>query len=178
MNPTTPMAAPSVTSPVTPPVATPVLNSPVTVDRRTVVVTERIEIERPADEVWAAIADYSFDLVWRDGIIQMTPFPAGTPQDGTRIHEVLRSSGMTFNTDSVVSDVAPGVSYRFAGGGTIGQVRGMRSVEPTGDGSAAFTYQVELRPTRHYRPLRSLLGRTLGSTLHRDLQRLKQLMEA
>ena len=65
MNPTTPMAEPSVTSPVTPPVATPVLNSPVTVDRRTVVVTERIEIERPADEVWAAIADYSFDLVWR-----------------------------------------------------------------------------------------------------------------
>lgn len=147
-------------------------------DRRTVVVTERIEIARPAHEVWAAIADYSFDLTWREGITEMTPFPAGWPQDGTRTHEVMRSSGMTFTTDAVVSDVAPGVSYRFAGGGTVGRVCGMRSVEPTGDGSAAFTYRIELRPTRHYRLLRSLLGRTLGSGLRKDLQRLKQLMEA
>lgn len=147
-------------------------------DRQTVVVTERIEIGRPAHEVWAAIADYSFDLVWRKGITEMTPFPAGTPHDGTRIHEVLRSSGMIFTTDAVVSDVDPGVSYRFAGGGTIGKVRGMRLVESTGDQCAAFTYQIELRLTRHYRVLRSLLGRTLGSALRTDLQRLKQLMEA
>lgn len=147
-------------------------------DRRVVVVTERIEIERPASAVWAAIADYSFDLEWREGITEMTPQPAGAPRDGTRIHEVLRSSGMTFITDAVVFDVAPGVSYRFAGRGTTGEVRGMRTVEPTGDGTSIFTYQVELRPTRHYRVLRSLLGRALGAGLRKDLARLKRLMEA
>jgi Polyketide cyclase / dehydrase and lipid transport len=147
-------------------------------DRRTVVVTERIEIARSAPEVWTAIADYSFDLVWRAGVTDMTPSPAGAPQDGTRIHEVLRSSGMTFTTDAVVSDVNEGVSYRFAGAGTIGRVSGMRLVEPTGDSNAVFTYQVELRPTRQYRLLRSLLGRTLRSGLRTDLQRLKELLEA
>jgi uncharacterized membrane protein len=147
-------------------------------DRRTVVVSERIEIARPAHQVWAAIADYSFDLAWREGITEMTPHPAGPPQNGSRIHEVLRSSGLTFTTDAVVSDVDEGASYRFAGGGTIGEVRGLRLVQPTGDGTAVFTYRVELRPTRHYRMLRSLLRRTLATSLQKDLRRLKQLIEA
>ncbi len=144
----------------------------------TTVVTAAVEIERPASEVWAAIADYSFDLQWRLGITEMTPDPAGPPQNGTRIHEVLRSSGMDFVTDADVFDVEPGVSYRFTGIGTTGIVRGLRRVEPMSERSAAFTYEVELQPHRQYRLLRPLLKAALGSGLRKDLQRLKEIMES
>jgi hypothetical protein len=142
------------------------------------VVTATVQIGRPANEVWDAIADYSFDLQWRLGITEMTPDSAGPPQEGTRIHEVLRSSGMSFVTDANVFDVDPGVGYRFTGTGTTGLVRGLRRVEPETRDSSRFTYQVELQPRRHYRALRPLLKAALGSGLRKDLQRLKQIMES
>lgn len=146
--------------------------------RRSVLVTETIEIDRPAGEVWAAIADYAFDLRWRDGLVEMSPVPAGPPRDGTRVHEVLRSSGLTFTTDTVVSDVEPGVTYRFAGQGTTGSVRGRRRVEAALPArSSFFTYEVELQPSGVFGVLRSVLRLALGSGLRKDLQRLKQLME-
>ena len=145
------------------------LTQPATRDRRAVVVTETIQIARPAAAVWTAIADYSFDLQWRVGITEMTPVPAGAPRDGTHVHEVLRSSGMTFTTDAVVSDVVPGVGYRFAGRGTIGLVQGMRMVVPTSPTSASFTYQVEMRPTGKYIVLRAMLRSVLASGLRKDL---------
>ena len=144
---------------------------------RATVVTASVQIERPAGEVWDAIADYSFDLQWRLGITEMTPDPAGPPQEGTRIHEVLRSAGMNFVTDANVFDVDPGVGYRFTGTGTTGIVRGLRRVEPESEGCSRFTYQVELQPRRHYRALRPLLKAALGSGLRKDLQRLKEIME-
>src|SRR5688572_11325648 len=85
-----------------------------------VVIEATIAIERSVADVWSAIADYSFDLRWREGLREMTPDPPGPPRDGTRTREVLRSGGLTFTTDSIVSDVDWGASYRFAGSGTIG----------------------------------------------------------
>ena len=153
------------------------LQSATTPCRHVVVVTETVEIDRPVDTVWAAIADYALDLKWRVGITEMTPTPAGPPRNGTRIHEVLRSAGMTFTTDAIVSDVEDGVSYRFAGSGTTGEVSGLRLVEPVTSSSSRFTYEVELSPTRHYRFLRRALQSALGSGLRKDLQRLKTLLE-
>lgn len=153
------------------------LQAATTPGRKVAVVTESVDINRPTDIVWAAIADYALDLQWRVGITEMTPTPAGPPRNGTHIHEVLRSAGMTFTTDAVVSDVEEGISYRFVGSGTTGDVSGLRLVEPLTSISSRFTYQVELRPTRHYRLLRRVLEGALASGLRKDLRRLKMLLE-
>ena len=76
-------------------------------------IEESVSIARPPEEVWAAIADYPFDLQWRRGITEMTPDPPGPPAPGTRVHEVLKMAGRSFTTDSTVSDVDPGISYRI-----------------------------------------------------------------
>ena len=147
--------------------------------RRAAVVVATIEIDRPPSDVWAAIADYSFDLKWRLGIVEMTPDPPGQPQNGTRIREVLRSSGRSFITNATVFDVEPGVSYRFSGRGTTGLVSGQRRVEASESGErSVFTYHVELHPTGFYRLLRPVLKGALGSGLRKDLQRLKAMLES
>jgi uncharacterized protein YndB with AHSA1/START domain len=51
---------------------------------RTVHVEESVQIDRPPAEVWDAIADYSFDLRWRNGLLEMTPTRPGQPQWGRR----------------------------------------------------------------------------------------------
>jgi len=142
-------------------------------------VEESVQIARSPTEVWAAIADYSFDLRWREGLEQMEPDPPGPAAAGTRVHEVLRTSGRQYVADTVVTEFDPGVSYRFAGEGTVGGLAGGRKVAPAADGEGAlFTYAVELEPRGMMRLLGPLLRRTVRSNLRRDLEQLKALLES
>jgi carbon monoxide dehydrogenase subunit G len=145
---------------------------------RTIRVEESVAIARPPAEVWSAIADYGFDREWRNGLREMTPDPPGPPALGTRVHEVVRSSGRDYVADTAVTELDPGASYRFAGTGTIGGLEGGRAVRPDEDGAGAvFTYTIELQPTGGVRALGPLLGPIVRSGLKKDLQKLRALLE-
>ena len=145
---------------------------------RTVRVEESVQIARPPAEVWHAIADYGFDSEWRDGLREMTPDPPGPPAMGTRVHEVVRSSGRDYVADCVVTELDPGVSYRFRGKGTIGGLEGGRAVRPdAAGGGTVFTYPIEMQPTGRTRLLSPVLGPMVRSGLKKDLERLKGLLE-
>ena len=142
----------------------------------TVRVEESVQIAKPPADVWAAIADYSFDLQWRKGLTDMTPDPPGPPAVGTKVHEVVRNAGRDYVADTAVTDLDPGVSYRFRGSGTIGGLAGGRSVRADPEG-AVFTYTIELEPKGGMRLLRPVLGPMVRSGLKRDLRQLKALLE-
>ena len=108
----------------------------------TVHANAEIEIERPAADVWGLISDYESDTRWRKGIREMTPDVPGQPQVGTQVREVLHLAGRDYVTETTVTEVGPGFSYRFAGSGDSGQVRGRRSVR---EGAAAGLGRVRLR---------------------------------
>ena len=144
----------------------------------TIRISESVEIARPPGEVWDAIADYSFDAQWRNGLLDMTPDPPGPPAVGTKVHEVVRSSGRDYVAGTVVTDLDPGVSYRFAGAGTIGGLSGGRTVASAPDGGGAvFTYDIELQPKGGMRLLRPVLGAIVRSGLKKDLARLQALLD-
>jgi uncharacterized protein YndB with AHSA1/START domain len=140
-------------------------------------ISESVSIARPPADVWNAIADYSFDQEWRSNLTEMTPDPPGGPEPGTKVREVVRNMGRDYVTNGVVIELDPGISYRFSGDGTIGDVAGGRSVRPDGNG-AIFTYDIELTPTGGSRLLGPLLGPMVRSGLKKDLGRLKELLEA
>jgi hypothetical protein len=143
----------------------------------TVRVRESVDITRSPADVWEAIADYGFDLRWRKGLTEMTPDPPGPAAMGTKIHEVVRSSGRDYVADTVVTDFDAGSSYRFTGTGTIGGLSGARFVEPTDGGGATFIYAIELEPRGRMRLLKPVLGPMIRSNLRKDLQTLKSLLE-
>jgi len=103
----------------------------------TVRVEESVQINKPPAAVWDAIADYGFDIEWRKGLREMTPDPPGPPASGTKVHEVVRTSGRDYVADTVVTELDPGVSYRFEGAGTIGGLRGGRAVRADVPGTGA-----------------------------------------
>jgi Polyketide cyclase / dehydrase and lipid transport len=140
-------------------------------------VSQSVQIDKLPADVWTAIADYSFDYKWRQGLKDMTPDPPGPPAPGTKVHEVVRSPGRDFVADIEVTEVNPGVSYRFRGAGTIGGLAGGRSVHANGAGSV-FTYEVEVEPRGAMRLLRPVLGSMVGSRLKQDLTTLKALLES
>jgi Polyketide cyclase / dehydrase and lipid transport len=144
----------------------------------TIRVEESVHNAKPPAEVWEAIADYAFDLEWRKGLLEMRPDPPGPPASGTRVHEVVRNSGREYVADTVVTALDPGVSYRFAGTGTIGGLSGSRAVRADAPGTGAvFTYTIELQPKGGMRLLGLLLGPLVRSGLKKDLQKLKTLLE-
>ena len=141
-------------------------------------ISESVQIERPPGEVWDAIADYGFDLKWRNGLEEMAPDPPGGPEVGTKVHEVVRNGGRTYVADTVVTALEPGVSYEFSGSGTIGGLGGGRAVRADGsEGRSVFTYDIRLSPTGGMRLLRPILGPIVRSGLKKDLRRLKGLLE-
>ena len=145
----------------------------------TVHVEESVLIARPAEAVWAAIADYAFDLKWRKGLTAMDPDPPGPAAAGTKVHEVVHNMGRDYVADTVVTDFDPGRSYGFEGEGTIGGLRGRRTVVAEQGGEAAsFTYEIELTPTGASRLLRPVLPGMVRSGLRKDLEKLRSLLEA
>jgi hypothetical protein len=136
-----------------------------------------IKIDRAPEDVWSVVSDYATDTVWRKGIQEMIPDVPGPPRVGTNVREVLRLGGKDYITDTTVTEVGPGLSYRFAGSGTSGQVRGGRSVrEGSRPGSAIFRYDVELEPEGIPRLAQPLMTGWLRHSLRRDLRRLRTLV--
>jgi hypothetical protein len=140
-------------------------------------VEECVAIDRSPADVWDTITNYSFDLQWRNGLLEMTPEPPGPAALGSTVREVVRSSGREYIADTVPTEFDPGVSYRFEGSGTIGGLSGRCRVRPAEGSGAEFTYTIELQPQGGMRLLRPILGYTVRSGLRKDLQNLKALLE-
>jgi Polyketide cyclase / dehydrase and lipid transport len=73
-----------------------------------------VEIDRPASQVWAYVADYGNDPSWRAAVTQMRPSVPGPAQVGVTTHERLRLLGMTFRTDASIDRVEPGACWSGA----------------------------------------------------------------
>ena len=140
-------------------------------------ISESVEIARPPEAVWEAIADYGFDLQWRKGLEEMAPDPPGGPEVGTKVHEVVRNGGRAYVADTVVTSLDPGVAYEFEGHGSIGGLGGGRSVAANGGEVSVFTYDIRLQPEGGMRLLRPLLGPMVRSGLKKDLRKLKGMLE-
>ena len=53
-------------------------------------IVDSVEINRPADQVWAYVADYRNDTSWRANVRQLHPSRPGPAQVGVTTHEALR----------------------------------------------------------------------------------------
>src|SRR5262245_7066832 len=67
-----------------------------------------IDVDRPAAEVWAVVADYERDPEWRDGVVTMDPSAPGPVTAGTTTAEELHMGGDVARNRGVVDVVEPG----------------------------------------------------------------------
>jgi uncharacterized protein YndB with AHSA1/START domain len=136
-----------------------------------------VEIDRPASQVWAYVADYGHDPSWRAGIRQMRPSQAGPAQEGVATHELLRLVGLSFRTDATIDRVEPGRRLQWCAHDRQKRLQGSRLVEPIGPASCRFTEVVEGHLLGLLRPLGPLVAWLLQRQASTDLGRLKQLLE-
>lgn len=142
-----------------------------------IAITESIEIDRPAAEAWAVVADYRRDVDWRTGVVAMAPDPAGPVRPGTTTSEDIRLAGRTWHNDGEVTEVGPGT--RFAWRTTSGaDADGARAVEALGPDRCRVRLTLAVRPHGTERLMRPLLARLLRRNLVADLARVAALVES
>lgn len=142
---------------------------------REIQLSEHIEIDRPAAEAWAVVADYRRDPEWRTGVVTMAPEPVDLVAVGTTTAEELRMARRTWHNDGVVTAVEPGV--RFAWRTTEGaDASGSREVEGLGRDRCRVRLTMVVRPHGPERLLRPVLARMLRTNLRGDLERLRTLV--
>ena len=136
-----------------------------------------VDIDRPASQVWAYVADYGNDTGWRAAVSQMHPSLPGPARVGVTTHERLRLLGMTFRTDATIYRVEAGRLLAWRTHDRQKQLQGSRLVEPTGPSSSRFTEVVEGGLLGLSRPLGPLVAWLLQRQATADLQRLKHRLE-
>ena len=136
-----------------------------------------VEIDRPASQAWAYVADYGNDPSWRAAVTQMRPSVPGPAQVGVTTHERLRLLGMTFRTDASIDRVEAGRLLEWRAHDRQKQLQGSRLVEPTGPASSRFIEVVEDGLLGLSRPLGPLVAWLLQRQATTDLRRLKNLLE-
>lgn len=137
---------------------------------------EHAEINRPAAEIWAVVADYSRDPQWRHGVMSMVPTPPGLVGVGTTTDEEMRFAGRTLRNLGVVTRVEPG---RFAWRTTDGAAaHGSRTVEALTPTRSRVELELVVTPRPSERATAPLMARLLRRTLRGDLRRLRTLLEA
>jgi uncharacterized membrane protein len=136
-----------------------------------------VEIDRPASQVWAYVADYGNDPSWRAAVTQMRPSVPGPAQVGVTTHERLRLLGMTFRTDASIDRVEAGRLLEWRAHDRQKQLQGSRMVEPTDPTSSRFTEVVEGGLLGLLRPLGPLVAWLLQRQTTADLRRLKHSLE-
>ncbi len=138
---------------------------------RTATFHESAVINRSAPEVWALIADYDVDPLWRHGVSAMNPHPVGLATTGTTTLEVLRFGGRTYRIPGEVTELRAGHSFTWR----ASKAHGTRSVEPVDDSTCIVTLTMHVRLTGAERVVAPLLSRMMRHNLAGDLGRLAQL---
>lgn len=142
--------------------------------RHITVQAERL-IPAAPEAVWSLIADYRFDALWREGVEAVQQDTEGPVRNGTRTVEEFRMLGQRMTNVARISQVDPGVAFRWATtSGT--DADGERRVTPEGGGTRVRLITTSRPATRVERLLSPVIGPALRRALERSLERFEHLV--
>lgn len=135
----------------------------------------QIDIDRPAGEVWAVLADYARDPEWRAEVTTMVPAPAGPATSGTRTHETGRLLGSPFETHGLVVEAGERW-FRWTASGDGSRAAGTRAVEELGPRRCRVVLGYDVALTGSKRFLNPLFVAAFRRRARRNLRALGALV--
>lgn len=140
-------------------------------------VASSIEIDRPAEDVFAFVAEVANNPRWQRGQ-RSCRWTTGPPlRVGSSYDQRARFLGRDLVNSFQVDDLDPGRRIRFTSTGGTFPLTITRSVEPIHAERARFTEHVDGGPRGAFRVAEPLLRRMVERAIRRDLPRLKRLLE-
>jgi uncharacterized membrane protein len=141
-------------------------------------VTVRVDIDRPASEVFAFLEEVENNTRWLRGMESCTWTTAPPVRVGSRYEQRARFLGREIRTSFEVTAHQPGrlVTIRSREGSSF-PLTVTRLVEPLDAGRCRVTETVDSDPRGFYRIAQPLLRELVRRNIQRDYRRLKALLE-
>ena len=137
-----------------------------------------IEIERPADEVFAFVSEFPNNPRWQRGQRSCRWTSEPPLRVGSTYDQHARFLGRDMVNAFRVVELEPGRSVTFTSESGTFPLTITRTVEPLGAGRSRFTEHVRGEPGGFFRIAEPLLRPLVKATIKRDFPRLKALLEA
>lgn len=136
-------------------------------------VQHSVDIARPADEVYAFVADFSKNPQWQGGMVACRWTSDTRGEVGSTYAQEARFFGRSILTEFEVVGVEPGRSVEISSTRSTFPIQVTRTVEPTGPGSCRVTAHVRGQPTGWMK----WMGGMVGRSVRKDYAALKALLE-
>ena len=134
------------------------------------------DLDVPAADAWAVLADYALDPHWRAEVVSMVPTPPGPVTVGTTTLEEARSLGSTFTTPGRVTAVDPGRSFAFEARSNTLSVVGRREVRPLGADRCQVVLDYDVRMHGAMKAMMPVMGPVFRRTVRANVDRLAELL--
>jgi uncharacterized membrane protein len=142
-----------------------------------VVVT--VDIDRPAEEVFAFLEEVENNPRWLGGMVSCTWTTPPPVAVGSRYEQVARFLGKQIRTNFEVTAHEPGTLVTISSrAGSSFPITVARRVEATGDGRCRVIETVDSDPRGFYRVAQPLLRWLVRRNIRRDYNGLKRLLES
>jgi carbon monoxide dehydrogenase subunit G len=135
---------------------------------------QAIEIARPADEVFAFLADFENNPRWQGGMRSCTWTSREEQVVGSTYVQEARFLGRRIDTHFRVTEYEPGRKISIESTKSTFPIQVTRKVEPLGEGRCRVTAHIRGQPTGL---LRLFSGMVRGS-VRKDYAKLKVLLES
>lgn len=136
-----------------------------------------VEIDRPADEVFRVIADFSRNPEWQRGM-KSAHWTSEPPVDvGSTYEQVARFLGRDVVTTFEVVAHEPGRSITIESRQSSFPIKVTRAVEPMGPDRTRVSAHIVGEPGRFFRLFGPLLRMTAERSVRSDYDRLRRLLE-
>lgn len=137
-----------------------------------------VEIDRPADEVFAVISDFSRNPEWQRGMKSARWTTESPTRVGSTYQQIARFLGRDVVTTFEVVAYEPGRSVTIESHESSFPITVTRSVEPLGPGRSRVSAHIVGEPRRFFRLFGPLLRLLAERSVRGDYERLRQLLES
>ncbi len=137
-----------------------------------------IDINRAASDVFDYVADMSNNTKWQNGQVRCTWTSEPPLRLGSTYDQEAKFLGKSILSSFTVTEYEPASLIRIVSTGGTMEIDVTRTVEPITDGSCTVRAIVRGDPPAPMRILGPLLPRLVRSSVQKDYERLKALLES
>lgn len=141
-------------------------------------VTSEIEVDRPAGEVFAFLADAENNPAWQTGMVRCRWTTEAPIRVGSVYEQEARFLGRPITSTFEVIDLEPGRSVTIRTIESTFPIEVTRSTEPLGDDRTRVRARVTGDPSGVFRIAAPIMRAMVGRSVRGDYRRLKAHLES
>lgn len=139
-------------------------------------VTTEVTIDRPADEVFAFLADAANNPTWQQGMQRCTWTTPPPIREGSVYEQEATMMGKAITSTFEVIDFEPGRRITIRTIESTFPIEVTRAVQPTGEGTCVARARVTGDPSGVFRLAAPLMRQMVRRSVRGDYQRLRDLL--